>query len=78
MKTAISIPDPLFASAERMSRRLRISRSRLYALAVEEFVKSHERKGVKEALDEIYSSERSELDPVLAKMQVLSLPQEDW
>ena len=78
MKTAISVPDPLFASAERMSRRLGISRSRLYALAVEEFVKSHHRKGIKEALDEVYSSEPSDMDPVLAKMQMLSLPREDW
>jgi len=78
MKTAVSIPDPLFAAAERVSRRLGISRSRLYALAVEEFVESHRRKAVKEALDEVYRSEPSEMDPVLAKMQTLSLARDDW
>jgi hypothetical protein len=47
-------------------------------LAVEEFVKFHHRKGTKEALDKVYSSEPSEMDPVLAKMQELSLAREDW
>jgi hypothetical protein len=78
MKTAVSLPDPLFAAAERVSRRLGISRSRLYALGVEEFVESHRRKAVKEALDEVYRSEPSEMDPVLAKMQTLPLARDDW
>lgn len=78
MKTAISVPDPLFDTAERMSRRLGISRSRLYALAVEEYLKSHRTQGVKEALDEVYQSEVSELDPALRAMQGASLSREDW
>ena len=33
MKTAISLPDPLFRSAERAAHRLRMSRSRFFAAA---------------------------------------------
>jgi metal-responsive CopG/Arc/MetJ family transcriptional regulator len=78
VKTAISVPDPLFAAAERMSRKLGISRSRLYALAVEAYLKSHRTRGVKEALDEVYQSEASELDPALRAMQDASLSRENW
>ena len=35
MKTAISIPDEVFRSAERLAQRLGVSRSELYAKAVD-------------------------------------------
>lgn len=78
MKTAISIPDPLFKAAERTSRRLGMSRSEFYSKAVEAFVKANRATGVKEALDNAYAGEDSSLDPVLMAMQVASLEREDW
>ena len=41
MKTAVSIPDDVFADAERLAARLKTSRSRLYARAIAEFVARH-------------------------------------
>ena len=41
MKTAISIPDPLFKEAERLTKRLRIPRSQLYARALEDYIQRH-------------------------------------
>ena len=38
MKIALSIPDDLFESGETLSKRLGVSRSRLYATALAEFV----------------------------------------
>ena len=38
MKTAISIPDDLFHEMERRSRRLQVSRSRLFADAAREYL----------------------------------------
>jgi hypothetical protein len=38
MKTAVSIPDPLFRDAERLAKRLQRSRSQLYADALREYV----------------------------------------
>jgi predicted transcriptional regulator len=38
VKTAISIPDELFREVERCSRRLGVSRSRLFADAVREYL----------------------------------------
>ena len=78
MKTAISIPDPLFAAAERASRNLGMSRSQFYSEAVKLFLKSRPSQGVKEALDAVYRSEDSRLDPVLAAMQDASLELEEW
>lgn len=38
MKTAISIPDDVFAQAERVAKRLGLSRSELFTKAVQAFV----------------------------------------
>jgi len=38
MKTAVSLPDELFRLAETAARRLRVSRSQLYAMAIAEFL----------------------------------------
>ncbi|MDX1962409.1 MAG: hypothetical protein SFX18_04605 [Pirellulales bacterium] len=42
MKTAVSIPDDLFASVELLVRKYGISRSQLYSRALAEFVSRHD------------------------------------
>ncbi len=66
MKTAISIPDPLFKAAERAAKRQKISRSRLYAKALASYLRAQGEKGITEALDAVYATESSDLDPGLA------------
>lgn len=38
MKVAVSIPDPVFAQAEALAKRLKLSRSKLYARALDAYV----------------------------------------
>ena len=52
MKTAISIPDELFESAERLIAKLKISRSRLYSRAIAEFVARHDEDVVTQQMDQ--------------------------
>ncbi len=78
MKTAISIPDPLFKAAERVAKRQKISRSRFYAKAVASYLRSQQAQGIKEALDAVYGKENSELDPGLAASAYEILGKEKW
>lgn len=78
MKTAISIPDDLFAEAEGVADRLGLSRSEMFARAVRAFVRRNRHQGVTERLNRVYPAEGSELDPAIASMQDASLPREDW
>ena len=41
MKVAVSIPDPIFAKAEALAKRFKLSRSRLFARAVADYVDRH-------------------------------------
>lgn len=51
MKTAISIPDEVFASAEALAAELNQSRSQLYSRAVREYVARHSPDNITAALD---------------------------
>ena len=78
MKTAISIPDKVFRSADSLARKLKISRSELYTKAIEEFVTEHARIDVREKLDQVYAAEPSTMDSALAGAQGASIGHEDW
>lgn len=77
MKVAVSLPNQVFEEAERVSKRLRVSRSRLYAQALEELVAKHRSQGVREALDRVYADQESEVDPIVKKLQARAL-RETW
>lgn len=53
MKTAVSVPDDVFADAEDLARRLKKSRSQLYSEALREYVARHDPDQVTDALDQV-------------------------
>jgi metal-responsive CopG/Arc/MetJ family transcriptional regulator len=53
MKTAVSLPDDLFADAERIARRLKKPRSRLYSEAIKEYLARHDPDLIAEKLNEV-------------------------
>ena len=53
MKTAISLPDKVFREAERFARRLRKTRSRLYAEAISEYLARHAPDDVTESMNKV-------------------------
>jgi metal-responsive CopG/Arc/MetJ family transcriptional regulator len=77
VKTAVSIPDPIFEAADRLARRRRISRSELYAEALARLLDADESAEVTERLDHVYGERPSELDTGLAALQALAID-EDW
>jgi hypothetical protein len=70
----------MFAAANRMARRLGISRSQLFQRAVQQYLGDQRQAGLTEALDRVYGAEpaASRLSPLLRKMELASLPREDW
>lgn len=78
MKTAISIPEELFESAEQFARGQGMSRSELYATALRHYLGEHRGEVITERLDEIYGAESGALDLDIARLQARSLPEDDW
>lgn len=78
MKTAVSIPDPVFQEADQLAKKMGVSRSELYASAIQAYVQAHRADDITEALNRVYSKEDSSLDPVLAALQARALSRDDW
>ena len=78
MKVALSIPDDLFETAESLCKRLGVSRSRLYATALAEFLAKHRGRKITQRLDAVYVSEDSRVDSATRRMQKLSLGTKSW
>lgn len=77
MKVVISLPNRTFAAAERVSKRLGISRDRFFALAVEAFVRTQPCDEVREALAAVYGSEPAAVDSMIDRLQAEAL-REEW
>ena len=54
MKTAISLPDTLFEKAEKTARYMGISRSRLFVMALEDYIIRHNGETITKKLNEVY------------------------
>jgi predicted transcriptional regulator len=78
MKTAISVPDELFRLAEVAARRLRVSRSKLYATAISEFLNRQQGSAVTERLNEVYARRPAKLDSAFNLAQMRSLEKDSW
>ena len=66
MKVAVSIPDPIFAQAEGLAKRLKLSRSKVYARALDEFVSSHSEDEITR-LANAMADEPDEADEILLR-----------
>lgn len=73
MKTAISIPDDLFISAEKTAKKLGIPRSQLFAKALEEFIQNHSKEKITEKLNEVYAKNIDATDHSILNISVSTL-----
>ena len=78
MKTAISLPDELLSAADGLARKLGITRSKLFATAVADFVARHRGARVTERLDALYATEDSRLDNTMRGAQQRTLRRSEW
>jgi len=70
IKTAISIQKSLFEQAESLAQELNVSRSKLFGLAIETFVKNHQNQMLLLEINKAYSEEQDTNDKVrLSKMR---------
>jgi hypothetical protein len=78
MKTAVSIPDAVYITAERLARHMRKSRSQLYSEALAEYVARHSPDEVTEAMNKVCAEVDSQLDPAWASAARRVLERNEW
>jgi metal-responsive CopG/Arc/MetJ family transcriptional regulator len=78
MKTAVSIPEEIFAPAERLARRMKKSRSRLYSEALREYVARHAAEEVTEAMNRVCDKLGEAKDPFVSSAARCTLERSEW
>jgi metal-responsive CopG/Arc/MetJ family transcriptional regulator len=78
MKTAISIPDEVYQRAERLARRTKKSRSRLYGDAVREYLARHAPDEVTEAVNQACARISQTSDPFVSSATRRILERSEW
>ncbi len=79
IKTAISIEKPIFEQMNVLAKDLNISRSRLFALAAQEFIQRHKNIKLLQSLNEAYD-DLPESEPIVSKMRPrhFKMVKEQW
>jgi metal-responsive CopG/Arc/MetJ family transcriptional regulator len=77
MKTAISLPDPVYKAAEKLSRRKHMSRSEFYATAIRWYIDKEEKSGITQQLNAVYG-QHCDVDPVIENTGIVDLSMNDW
>ena len=67
IKTAISIDKSLFAQANALARKLKVSRSRLFVLALEDFIQEQQNRELLEKINAVFADEPGESEKVLRR-----------
>ena len=78
MKITVSIPDPLFTAAEQFAQEKGLSRSELYAQALQFYLETHRDQAITDALNRLYADESSVMDSAFVVMQLHALANDPW
>jgi metal-responsive CopG/Arc/MetJ family transcriptional regulator len=78
MKTAVSIPDDVFARAERLAKRSRKSRSQLYSDAVREYIARHSPEDITKAMNRVCDQVPGESDALVRTAVRRTLERVEW
>jgi len=78
MKTAVSVPDRVFKSAERLAKHLKKSRSQLYSEALAEYVARRAPDEVTEAYDRLAQELDTRLERPLERAARRALERSEW
>jgi len=78
MKTAVSIPDDIFAKAERLARRSRRSRSQVFSAALQEYIARHAPDEVTEAIDRALDDVGESRDEFVSAAATRRLKRTEW
>jgi len=78
MKTAVSIPDKLFAGAERLAKKTKRSRSRLFSDALKEYLARHSDDEITETMNETLAAVGEEKDAFVSEAAEEILRRVEW
>jgi metal-responsive CopG/Arc/MetJ family transcriptional regulator len=78
MKTAVSVPDDVFEGAERLAKRTRRSRSRVFSDAMQEYLNRHTPEKVTQAMNQAIAEIGEAPDEFVSAAASRTLRRSEW
>ncbi len=78
MKTAISLPDNIFDAADDLAGRLKVSRSQLYVMALEKFIRENQETNVTQRINDYIEKHGQPIDPVFLHAAAKDMQKVEW
>ncbi len=78
MKTAISVPNEVFELSEKLAKKLKVSRSAIFAMGVKKLAEEHDEEEIIAQINQICEKVDTSLDPAVRQYQNRILQKEKW
>ena len=82
IKTAISMQEELFKEVNNLAEELHVSRSKLFVMAVQDFIKKKENQNLLSQINNAFSdhpdSEEAEIQSKMRQKQAKKIEEESW
>lgn len=78
MKTAISVSDDVFELSEKLAKKLKVSRSKVFALGVQKLAEEHDEKELIRRINKVCEEVDTSLDPFWKAAQSRILLKNEW
>ncbi len=78
MKTAISVPNDVFELSERLAKKLKVSRSKIFAMGVKKLGEEYDEDDIIARINAVCEEVDTSLDPFWKDMQSRTLSKDKW
>ena len=78
MKTAISVSDEVFELSEKLTKQLKVSRNKVFAMGVEKLAEEYDEEDIIARINAVCEEVDTSLDPFWKEMQSRTLPKDEW
>ena len=78
MKTAISVPNEVFQLSEKLAKKLKVSRSAIFAMGVRKLAEEHDEDEIIAQINRVCEKVDTSLDPTVRQYQNRILQREKW
>ncbi len=78
MKTAISVPNDVFELSEKLAKKLKVSRSKIFAMGVKKLGEEYDEEDIIARINAVCEEIDTSLNPYWKEMQSRTLPQDKW
>lgn len=78
MKTAISVPNDVFELSEKLAKKLKVSRSKIFAMGVKKLGEEYDEDDITARINKVCEEVDTSLDPYWKELQSRILPKDEW